>query len=147
MSSPPHPPLPEEALCGPFTPYELRVARTKLKTGKGTGDDGISNEFLRLVLLTTIGFSLILSLINGCWVNEEVPGEWWVARIFAIYKGKKLPIDLPPSYRPIALLQTMYKLFTKMIELRFSPYLYIIQEYVNGNTASYRACRLIAQFL
>jgi len=117
-----HPPL--EVSTTPFTPPELRRARTKIKTGKAAGEDHISNEFVRLMLTVPALFTLILSMFNDCWVAVVIPGDWWVARIVAIFKNKGLPIELPESYRPIALLQSLYKLYTKLIELRLAPYLH-----------------------
>ena len=84
---------------------------------KSPGTDLLSNEIICLVLDTDIGFSYILELMNLCWTNATMPQLWQLARIVAIYKNEGAT-TLPQNYRPIALLQAMYKVFTSLIERR-----------------------------
>ena len=55
--------------------------------------------------------------MNLCWTTATPPELWHVARIVAIYKNEGAT-TLPQNYRPIALLQAMYKVFTSLIERR-----------------------------
>ena len=103
--------------CGNFTPYELKCARRSLKKKKSPGTDTLSNEVLLFVLETEEGFAYILQLMSLCWVSAVLPEEWQLARIVAIYKGKGAA-SLPANYRPIALLQSTYKLFSILVEHR-----------------------------
>ena len=103
--------------CGNFTPYELKCARRSLKKKKSPGTDTLSNEVLLFVLETEEGFAYILQLMSLCWVSAVLPEEWQLARIVAIYKGKGAA-SLPANYRPIALLQSTYKLFSILVEQR-----------------------------
>ena len=114
------PPLFEEARelpLGQFTAGELRAVRKKLKKGKMPGTDNISNDLLRIILDTDVGFDFVLRLMNFCWSEQVLPTEWHVARIVAIYKQKG-DSALPENHRPIALLQTLLKLFTALIDRR-----------------------------
>ena len=88
-----------------------------LKKKKSPGTDTLSNEVLLFVLETEEGFAYILQLMSLCWVSAVLPEEWQLARIVAIYKGKGAA-SLPANYRPIALLQSTYKLFSILVEHR-----------------------------
>ena len=102
---------------GNFSAQELRKARNRLKKKKSPGTDGISNEILLFVMECEVGFAYILDLMNMCWVHRILPAKWQIARIVAIYKNKGCT-KLPENYRPIALLQSLYKVFTTLIERR-----------------------------
>jgi len=118
------PPLPQRPpLYGPaglpltpFTPTELRKVAKRLKKGKAFGTDGLPNEYLRLLLGVNEGFCLVLDLMNDCWSENRVPGEWMLGRIAAIFKHGNTAVA--ENYRPISVLQTMYKLFTGLLETR-----------------------------
>ena len=62
-------------------------------------------------------FTIVLSIVNSCFSNAELPTMFHVGCISAIYKNQG-DVGLFESYRPISLLQTLYKLFTKLLELR-----------------------------
>ena len=117
---PPRPllfPVAADLPCGNFSAHELKLARRKLKKKKSPGTDHLSNEILLFVLNTEEGFAYILELMSKCWATAELPEEWQLARIVAIYKGKGSTL-LPANYRPIALLQASYKLFSTLVEQR-----------------------------
>ena len=99
-----------------FTPQELRRAGRTLKRMKAAGEDEVSNDILRILLAIPLGFTCILSLMSLCLEASQLPGEWAVAIIVALYK-KHNP-ELPKNYRPIALCQSLYKLYTKLLEGR-----------------------------
>ena len=116
--------------CGRFSPYELRQVRARLKKRKMHGTDFLSNEIICLVLDTDWGSSYILELMNLCWTQCTMPQLWQLARIVAIYKNEGAT-TLPQNYRPIALLQAMYKIFTSLIERRLrvlEPHLWKMQQ-------------------
>ena len=110
-------PIPDDLPTGVFTCDELRNAAPYLKKNKTPGTDEISNEILLIFLNDPIGFVLVLRLMNYCWTHVVLPTDWQVARICAIFKNKG-STSLPTNYRPIALLQTFYKLFTLLIDKR-----------------------------
>ena len=110
-------PIAADLPCGNFSAHELKRARRSLKKKKSPGTDHLSNEVLLFVLDTEEGFAYILELMTLCWATATLPKEWQLARIVAIYKGKGAA-TLPANYRPIALLQASYKLFSILVEQR-----------------------------
>ena len=59
----------------------------------------------------------ILKIINKWWLEEEIPEEQLSARIVLIFKNKGNSNDID-NYRPIALTNSMYKIFTAIIQRR-----------------------------
>ena len=149
---PPRPCIaPPAALCEDlFQPSELRTAARKLKRRKVAGTDDISNDFLIEFLATAVGFTVVLSIMNECFCRERLPDLFQVGRIATIYKGKG-DVGLPVSYRPISLLQTLYKLYTKLLELRLgsamasrvSKWQYGAQKGLSVDSAIFGILRLI----
>ena len=102
---------------GEITLEELQTALTKLKKNKAPGPDSLSNEFL--LWLDENGEQHLLTTLQGVWDEGKVPDSWKHAAIVTIYKGKGLDTD-PQNYRPIALLNTMYKVFASIIQNRLA---------------------------
>ena len=102
---------------GLFTPNELQTALNKLSRGRAPGPDGIRPELLRL--LDEYGEAQILDLINTCWLEKSIPKEWKDAAVFSFYKGKGDDASAS-NYRPISLLNTLYKLYASMLQERLS---------------------------
>ena len=61
---------------------------------------------------------VILETLNECWRNESLINDMNDARLAIIYK--KGGTDLPQNYRPIALLNVIYKLLASIIQARIS---------------------------
>ena len=57
---------------------------------------------------------LILQLINEWWQEENIPKEALLASVVLIYK--KGDTNLCENYRPISLLNTLYKIFAAAIK-------------------------------
>ena len=60
----------------------------------------------------------ILALLTKLWNEEEVPEEELEARVVLIYK--KGDTNKFENYRPISLLNTLYKLFAALLQRRIS---------------------------
>ena len=97
-----------------FTADELRAAKPCLKPNQSAGTDTVEAEFIRTMMGTALGFTLLLSLFCRCWNERTMPTAFDLARIVAVYKGKEDPGD-GDNYRPIALLQVCYKLYETLI--------------------------------
>ena len=121
------PPLPDRAALydaaplteADFSAEELRLAKKKMKKKRASGSDTLSVEFVLCLLSIPEGFTFILALFNQCWRTETIPELWQLGRIAAIYKKGK-NCQLPASYRPISILQVLYKLYTTLILGRLS---------------------------
>ena len=93
---------------------ELRRVQKKVKKKRAGGSDTLSVEFVLALLSIPEGFTSILSLFNQCWRTETIPELWQLGRISAIWKKGK-NVQLPASYRPISILQVLYKMYTSLI--------------------------------
>ena len=75
------------------------------------------NEVILFLLSFSEGFTLVLSCLNQGWRTEKLPHEWDIAKIIALFKGGSI-VDRASMYRPINLLQALYKIFTTLIDTR-----------------------------
>lgn len=98
------------------TPDEVRAALKDTKNGKSPGEDGIPIEALKLGGDELVG--AIAELFNKCLEKGKIPKDWTNAEIILLHK--KGDITKLENYRPISLLQQIYKLFTKVITKRIT---------------------------
>jgi len=99
---------------GNFTMKELNAAIKKLKRDKAPGPDGLPSDFFKE--LDYLNKIYILSIINNWWTEEKIDDEELLANVVMIFK-KGDTSDLT-NYRPISLLNTMYKLLAGMLQKR-----------------------------
>lgn len=89
---------------------------SSLKADKAPGSDGITNEALQAGGLAL--WKVITKLFNECLDSEDVPFQWKKSSTIIIpKKGDREDLR---NYRPIALLPTIYKVFTKVLVNRMS---------------------------
>ena len=94
------------------SPMEVQDAIRGLKVGKAPGPDGIPNRALKHLPFSVV--SLLVVLFNAILRTQYFPAAWKHARVFSVLKPGKDPA-LPSSYRPISLLNTIGKLFEKIL--------------------------------
>ena len=95
---------------------ELKAAIKKLKRRKATGPDEIPTEILKE--LQEHNLIPVLELLRHWWNTEDIPEEELTARIVLIYrKGDTNKFE---NYRPISLLNTLYKLFAAILQTRIA---------------------------
>ena len=101
-----------------ITLKELENAGARLKLGKSTGVDNISNEMIISLLETHP--KLILKLFNSILQSGEIIPEWLMGMIVAIYKdGPKMDTG---NYRGITLMSCLGKLFLSILNSRLMGY-------------------------
>ena len=100
-----------------FSLEELQEALTKTKPKKAAGPDEAPNELFRL--LNDDNTQRLLQFYNDIWDKGSVLKEWKEAIVISLYKGKGLDTD-PVNYRPISLLNSIYKVFAAMLQIRLS---------------------------
>ena len=105
-------PAPDE---GPFTLEELNTAIDNLKRNKAGGPDNLITELFKV--LNRTNRERLLDLYNEIYETTSIPDHFNEAEFVQIYKPGKNPENYS-SYRPIALLNTSYKILAKMIQER-----------------------------
>ena len=96
--------------------FQRCLRNTKL--GKTPGPDGICNEILRY--LPEDMQQAIHKLFTVMWMTGHTPNQWKRSQTLLLYK-KGDPLQLS-NYRPIALANTIYKVWTAVITQVISTY-------------------------
>jgi hypothetical protein len=105
---------PTQWSSGHFTALDLCKVIHKLKNNKSPGPDGIPNELFKHMDSALI--TEFLKLINEIWDTEGIPEHFDTSYLVAIYKSKS-PLQ-PSNYRPISLLNVIYKIFAALLRDR-----------------------------
>ncbi|RHZ13763.1 hypothetical protein DYB31_007897, partial [Aphanomyces astaci] len=107
-------------LMAPITPQELTTALARMAGSKSPGPDGIPNGFFhKFQKALTPSF---LALFNSILLGHGMPRSFSEADVIPLKKKGNSPHAL--DYRPIALLNSAYKLFAQIIALRLQPLLH-----------------------
>ena len=108
-----------QKLLAPFTFQELLDAIISFINGRSPGPDGISVEFYKRVY-EIIKYDL-LRMFNLFLAGARIPAKFKAGLIARIPKDG--PSNLVENARPITMLNTDYKIYTKMISTRLDPIL------------------------
>jgi hypothetical protein len=101
------------------TRYELEIAIENTPRDKATGSDHIAMNELKGASQKII--DIISNLISIAMLQKLHPTNWTIGLVRLIYK-KDAP-ENPLNYRPIALLQNVYKLYTAILNKRLTDIL------------------------
>jgi hypothetical protein len=93
---------------------ELQFAIKKAKNGKKPGKDGLTSEYLKV--LPELALEALLAILNRMWILKYTPTDWKVAQIKLHYKNGARDSIL--NYRPITLLQALFKIWERILEQR-----------------------------
>lgn len=103
-----------------ITAEEVADAVRKTKNGKASGLDDISPEIVKT--LWRAKPEILLDLYNNCFLAEKYPISWKRAKLKIILKNPdKDPTDIG-SYRPIALLSVVGKVYERILLKRIQDY-------------------------
>ena len=118
-----------------ITSTEVESSIRQTKTGKAGGVDGLCGEMIKGVG----GFLLALLSRLFTWMLERgyYPAQWGNSIICPIYKGKGKK-DEPGSYRGIALLSCLGKVFTRILNARLNFWL-LVHNTITEEQAGFRA--------
>ena len=112
-------PVDDTTVLSAVSPDDVSAALKKLKRGKAAGPDEINNTFYRDY---AEALSPVLATFYTRWLTCSVfPSSFGEANIQCLKKSASSA--LPLDHRPIALLNSDYKLFTKILSLRVRPLL------------------------
>lgn len=99
----------------PFSEDELLCATNSLRSKKAPGPDGIPTEILKVIAKSNP--EILLNVLNTCLREMNFPKQWKTQRLVLISKGKGDP-NSPSAYRPLCMLNTLGKLYEKMLQPR-----------------------------
>ncbi|MBW0476093.1 hypothetical protein O181_015808 [Austropuccinia psidii MF-1] len=94
-------------------PEEIQQAIENLPNKKAAGSDTIPNELLKLAAQQL--WPVLMPLFNTCLARGHYPTLWKTSLTASIQKANKEDYSNPSAYQPIAFLNTLSKLFEKII--------------------------------
>lgn len=103
---------------------EVDWAIRKLKRSKAPGPDHTPMEFYKE--LQEDNKQMLLELVNTWWNNEHTPPDVLMARVVMIFK--KGDADDCANYRPISLLNSVYKIYAAIIKRRLAEALEVVMQ-------------------
>lgn len=98
------------------TKEELRKIMTSLGNNKAPGMDHIPAEAWKH--LDDDNIMLMVKLFNLCIRARDIPADWLADSVYIIHKGGDTATL--SNYRPITLLDTIYKIFSRVITTRLA---------------------------
>ena len=99
-----------------FALEEVAKIIKHLRSKKAAGPDRIPAELWKFVANDEDALRWITHFVNLCWHHKEVPNDWHLAQVSAIFKKGRS--DLCENYRPISLLSLGYKVFAGLVHTR-----------------------------
>ena len=117
---------------------ELNAAVKKMKNRKSGGPDDMALEMFEA--MEEEARKEVFKMLNKCWKEEKIDNKALRARVVHIYK-KGTTSDLA-NYRPISLLNTMYKLFASIVQNRLVNG---IDQHMHGTQYGFRNARSTQQ--
>lgn len=117
-------PLPEindvqrDDLSAPLTSEELRTAIFSLSNGKSPGPDGLPAEFYKAYSIILI--PELLRMFEAAIADSALPPTLNEANLISLLKPGRDETNMG-SYRPLALLNTDYKILASTLAQRLAP--------------------------
>ena len=100
----------------PFTEHELDMALHEMRHRRAPGPDHAPVDLWKF---SPRQFRLLLlSHYNEVFATASSPSAWSLAHVVMIFKGKNKDPKLPSNYRPISLVNTVYKIYASMLHTR-----------------------------
>ena len=125
-----------EVLDADISISEVENSLKKIKNNKAPGQDGISNEFFKW--LPNNWTLYLVVLFNKILEQEKVPDSWAQINVHMLFK--KGDRNCPENYRPIALMNSITKIFTQILNYRLSNWA-ILYEKIPEFQAGFRQAR------
>ena len=97
-----------------FSYEEFEAALKSMKHNKQPGPDGLAMELFKW--MNKQSRARILDIVNGWWSTSQIPEDACLGRVVPLYK--KGDTYLPSNYRPISLLNSVYKIYMCLIRNR-----------------------------
>lgn len=117
-------PTPEscEKTAAAATIEEVKAAVAGLANNKACGEDNLPAELYKVLGECPNFLSIMQNAINGFLVNDKaIPAEWRVSHMILLFKaGDKNDIG---NYRPITLVDAVYKIYSTILTKRLTHFL------------------------
>ena len=102
-----------------FTPFDVFIQMSKLKSCKATGSDNLPNLLLKFV--ADIIAQPLCHIFNFSLDNLSFPKSWKICDISPLAKSNPISIE---KLRPISLLPNVSKIFEKLLLEQLLPYFF-----------------------
>ena len=105
------------SLNKPITVLEIALAVRDTNPWKAPGPDGVYHSLIKRYL--DVIMPILLREYNKIWESEDTPGEWFTTGktiLFSKHKGGDK--SGPKNFRPIIMVNTMYKILSSIIDKR-----------------------------
>ena len=99
----------------PFSKEEFKIVLESCKNSLTPGLDKLSWNHLKIILTDDVCITNIMNIANDCIDLEYWPNHFKRSSTVIIPKPNKSSYNLPKSFRPIVLLNTLGKLIEKVI--------------------------------
>ncbi|MBW0546470.1 hypothetical protein O181_086185 [Austropuccinia psidii MF-1] len=114
---------------------EIKRNISSVPLKKAPGPDKIPNELIKI--LKDIIADPLENLFNSCLQTGHFPQAWKLATTVIIQKANKTDYSDPAAYRPIALLNTISKLFERIINTQLTQWAYQEKTIAQGHFGGY----------
>ena len=124
--------------------YEMIL---KLNNSKGPGPDDFNVKVLKYV--SDIIAPHITNLFNCCIKEGTYIDSFKIAKCVAVYKGNKADVYDPVSYRPISILNSLNKVFEKLLHNQLYCYLEhnkLLPQFQYGYRKGHSPCHAVLDF-
>lgn len=125
-------PAPATRLHEPFSLVEVEVCLQAMHTGKASGFSGIPSELLRFAQLPTpdgeppaphLLVPCLQGIVNGLFGAGKIPRHCNVLTISPVLKDARGDLLNPGNYRPIAVPESLIRLYSSALNRRLMSYL------------------------
>lgn len=129
----------QQKLIQPFTMDELIMAVEHTPLEKSPGMDGLPFELYRHMASWNPVMSLLLEVLNQALSRHVFPESWFSTRMVLLFK--KGDPQLLSNWRPLSLINTDAKLYTKLLANRLQP---LLHQMINPHQTGFLHKRLIS---
>ncbi|MBW0503453.1 hypothetical protein O181_043168 [Austropuccinia psidii MF-1] len=119
---------------------EIRTNIKQLPNKKSPGPDGIPNELIKIACNLIV--NKLADLFNNCLTLGHFQTSWKRASTIIIQKTNKSNYSDPLVYRPIALLNTLSKLFERILNNRVMHWAHKAGAIAEGHFGGRRGCNI-----
>lgn len=105
-----------QAIIDPITFDDLLEAFSRAPTKSSPGMDGLPYQLVRLIVLHPECREIVLATFNNALSFSDIPPSWLESCITLL--PKKGALDLLKNWRPISLINTDAKVFTRILSTR-----------------------------